>query len=927
MFRLLYPFCVLLFIGTRTSDAKIILAEELTKWTLRNENSSLTVNVSRVPTGVYTALKDLYGDVLQDGNDVNLRWIANQSWTYTTTFDSFETGHDNLVNLTLYGIDTVSKVRLNGELLGETDNMFVRYSFAIDHLLLPSKNTVEIEILSPLLEANRRFRDMAEQGVITGPPSCPRARGDVECHRNYLRKMQMSFGGEWNPAALSSGIWKPVVIEYYMVGVLRDVDVAINRNDTHWTMDCRAFLSSPSTEDFYARVVVHNSDLMDSPFVLAHQVIAVDSPVLEFKINIPKDRVTLWWPNGYGTQRLYPVLFSVKCYTGESPNLSSRTESQKVLKIGFRTIELVEDEDQYGKTFFFRVNGHPIFMKGANYVPASILPELSADDDTSECSRIMYKPFSYLINFISVQCLLKAAYEANINMIRVWGGGLYESDTFYNLADLYGLLVWQDMAFSQAAYPLTDDFVASVSQETVQNAQRLSYHPSLALIVTNNEIELFLVKNQSDFGENAARLESDYKSLFMGTIRQELEVISRNDFSPRPGAMISTPSLGIARNYSNLDIDPQNPGSGDVHFWEDSKDGFRPETYPHARFVSEFGYASLPMISTWQRELDKGVEASKEEIAALIRSRQHDPKGFIPLIQQIVNQLPFTPHTWDENIEQFIYFSQVVQAMTSKIAMEVFRSRRTGNQTMGALIWQLNDVWVAPTWSCIDFYGNMKIVYHWAKDFMAPMSVIPIYDEGSDSLNITLTREDYSEHPDSQLYYVQINTYLWTDLIAKKTIARAFGLRSNDLELSPIPLENLLYENRLKSDIFLEIVLEDKDGQTVARNFFYPVPIKNITGIKNPDISVEVAGQDCSSAKSPYSNSFSLQITVKTPALFVYLELSHPDYIRERHKFSTNGFTQTEPRKTVHLEFDNDSACLTLTSNHIRVQTMNQYLI
>ncbi|BFF88900.1 beta-mannosidase-like [Drosophila madeirensis] len=907
----LYPYCVLLIALHRPLDAKTVLVEELTKWTLRNETTSLRIDVARVPSGVYTALRDTYGDLLETENNVALSWIANQTWIYSNTFDSDEIGHDNLVNLTLHGVDTVSRVRLNGELIGETDNMFVRYSFAIGHLLLPSpsQNTLEIELLSPLQEARRRAQKLEEEGYASAPPNCPVAQGYVECHRNMLRKMQMSFGGEWNPAALSSGIWKPVAIEYYKVAILRDVDVAINRNDTHWTMDCRAFLSSPASENFYAKLVVYASELLDEPLVLDHQEVNYASAILEFKIHIPQDRVTLWWPNGYGQQRLYPVLFSVKCFPSEEgPNLSSRTESQKLLKIGFRTIELVENMDKSGRTFFFRVNGHPIFMKGANYVPANTLPELSAEADT-------------------VQHLLKSAHDVHMNMIRVWGGGLYESETFYNLADYYGLLVWQDMAFSKAAYPLTDDFVASVCLETRQNAKRLSYHPSLAMIVTNNEIELFLVKNRSELGENSARLEKDYQALFMGTLRHELSIISRDDFSPRPGPMISTPSLGIAESGKELAIDPQHPNFGDIHFWEDDKDGFDSDTYPHARFVSEFGYASLPMLSSWQRALGNGTDVSNESVAALIRSHQHDPKGFIPILKLIALQLPFMLHSWDENIEEFIYFSQVAQAMTSKTAVDLFRTLRTDNHTMGALIWQLNDVWVAPTWSCIDFYGNYKMVYYWAKDFLAPTRVIALYDKSSDSLNVTLTREDYVEHADTRLYHVQINTYLWTDFIAKKTIARAFALGSNELEARPIPLDTFLYENHSKEEIFLEIVLEDNDGGTLARNHFYPVPLKNVKGIKDPELALEVVGPDCGTAKPPYANSFSLRITVKSPALLVYLELSHPNYVKHRHQFSTNGFTQTEPRKTVHLEFETSSECLKLTSAHIKVQTMNQYLI
>ncbi|XP_023034009.1 beta-mannosidase [Drosophila willistoni] len=868
---------------------------------------SLQIDVSKIPSGVYTELKGLYGDVLIGRNDVNLRWIANETWIYKTTFDSYELGDDSLVNLTLHGIDTLSKVYLNDELLGETNNMFVRYSFAVGHLLRPSpgQNTLEIVILSPLKEAKARAEEL--DGVL--PISCPRSRGDVECHRNMLRKMQMSFGGEWNPTALSSGIWKPVAIEYYTVAILRDVDVAINRNETHWIMDCRAFLSTPSTENFYVNLLVFVSELLDEPFKLIQQKVHYASPIIEFKIPIPQDRVTLWWPNGYGQQKLYPVLFRLNSFSSEDgPVLSSRTESQKLLKIGFRTIELVEDEDTIGRTFFFRVNDHPIFIKGANYVPANTLPELSTTEDT-------------------VKHLLKSAREVNMNMIRVWAGGLYESDIFYNLADEYGLLVWQDMAFNAAAYPVTDEFVASASMEAAQNAQRLAHHPSLSLIVLNNEIELFLVKNRSEFGANATRLENEYKILFMGTLKHELSIISRNDFNPRPGPMISTPSLGITESAKELAKDPQSTNYGDVHFWDDEKDGYGADIYPRARFISEVGYASLPMLHTWQRALGTNVSWSNENIASLIRSRQHDPKGFIPLLRLIAYQLPFYLQTWDENIDEFIYFSQLAQAMTSKTAVELFRSLRTGNQTMGALIWQLNDVWVGPTWSCIDFYGNYKMVYYWAKDFLAPTSVITLYDEANDQLNVTLTREDYAEHLDIQLFNVTFKTYTWTDIFFKKEIGRASGLGSNGIDHLNIPMESVLDKSYTKAEVFFEIVVEDSDNELIARNYFYPVAIKNIKGMMDPELAIEVVGIDCSTARSPYRNNFTLRITVKYPALFVYLEFSHPDYVDERHKFSTNGFTQTVPRQSVHLEFENDKVCLTITEANIRVYTMNQYMI
>lgn len=180
------------------------------------------------------------------------------------------------------------------------------------------------------------------------------------------------------------------------------------------------------------------------------------------------------------------------------------------------------------------------------------------------------------------------------------------------------------------------------------------------------------------------------------------------------------------------------------------------------------------MRSSWLQVI--GANATEESLAALIRQRQHDTKGFIPMLRMIAYQLPFSLQNWEDNIDEFIYFSQVAQAMFTKIDVELFRSRRQNYSTMGALVWQLNDVWVAPTWSFIDFYGNYKIVYYWAKSFLASPSIIAIYNDVNDELNIAVTREDYTEDRDTQLFTIFINTYVWNDIFPKSAIARTIGL-------------------------------------------------------------------------------------------------------------------------------------------------------
>ncbi|XP_037951778.1 beta-mannosidase-like [Teleopsis dalmanni] len=866
-------------------------------WSLKNQSSSTEIVVGRLPVGVYTALKSQYGDVLDSKNDVDLRWIAKENWTFTNKFSLNKSEYQSVrcVNLTLHGVDTVANIRLNGKVIGTTNNMFVRYSFNVIPYL-QEENTLEIQFLSPLWAANHSAAALEANNINT-PPKCPNEREKSECHRNMLRKMQASFGSGWNPAVPSVGIWKPVHLEAFDVAIMRDVDIAINRNDTHWIMDIRVFLSTGVKENFYGELMLYAPELLDQPLNTSRQDLNYVSPILELEVPIPKEKVELWWPNGYGAQKLYPLLFSMNCWIADArPKRLAKTISKKVLHVGFRTIELVENLDVWGRTFYFKVNGHPIFMKGANYMPVHILPELSADE-----RRMRY--------------VLKAAKQSHMNMIRVWAGGLYESDTFYNTADEFGLLVWQDMTFSDATYPVTDEFVESVRVEAVQNAKRISYHPSLAIIVTNNEIEWYLTRNRTDFGYDAERLDDEYKKLFLGTIKHELNVITRQKFSPRPGPMMSTPSIGVEEVKKDIPADPQTINYGDVHFFEDEKDGCNPDIYPRARFVSEYGWQSLPVMSSWNRTLGTG-----DTVVGLMKHRQHDPKYFGPMMQLIARHLPFKPSEWENDVENFVYFSQVAQAMAVKTATELFRSQRAHNHTMGAIYWQLNDVWVAPTWSSIDYYGNFKILYYWSKNFLKPYAIFALYDSKNKGLNITLVRDEVTEQRDARVYDVTMNTFLWSKLYLQKNITWQFILESNSISQNIKQIDDIIKEPYNVNNCFLEFVLsEPETGNILASTWFFPSTVSKAIGLVDPEIKATLSSATCTSSKTSYS----LTILVNYPALFVYIELQHHRIVN--YTLSDNGFVQVVPAKMVHIEYQ-ETECITITMANIKILTMNQFM-
>ncbi|XP_055904783.1 beta-mannosidase [Eupeodes corollae] len=879
----------------RSASSESIREVELSSgWSIKNQNGSVTKGNLKLPSGIYSSL--YAEDVLLSYNDVNMRWIAYDNWTYSRTFKVEKSDIENIqfVNLTFHGIDTISTIYLNGDVLGHTDNMFVRYTYNI-RPQLKEENVLEVAILSPVWAA-KKLADNLEAKNSTIPPNCPDARYHGECHMNMLRKMQASFSWDWGLAAPSMGIWKTVTLEYYEVALIRDIDVAVSRNNSHWTMDIRVFLETGIEKNFYGELIFYAVELLSSPVTVSYRnrTIKYTDPVIHFQQTIPVEDVALWWPNGYGEQKLYPLHFTMNAWLGkQGPKPRDRTISQKSVRIGFRTIELVQEELDDGNSFFFRVNGVPIFMKGTNYIPSHILPELSADQ-----SRI--------------KRLLSSAKEAHMNMIRVWGGGIYESDYFYDLADLNGILIWQDMMFACAMYPTHTSFLDSVRTEVIQNAKRLARHPSVAIFATNNENEVALAQDWYGTFMNRAQFEEDYRKLYVGTINHELRIIAD---SSRPDPLISSPSNGVKGIEDRfISKNPQDPKYGDVHFYDILKDSWDPDIYPRPRFASEYGFQSLPATGAWKRVLGKN-----DKIDELIDHRQHHPYGMFVINNMVLRHLPL-PFD-DPQMEGAIYLSQIAQAMSVKVETELYRSlRSTEYRTMGALYWQLNDVWVAPSWSSIDFYGNWKILHYWARDFLAPISVIALFDWRAKAINLTLVRDDITDT--IMEVDVTMNLFLWSELYPKKSITWQAELKPNSDHLNKvIPLDQIFMDRFTQSNSFVEFLLST-DATVLSRTYHFPSKIKSAVGIMDPDLKVEISSKYCRTEST--KNSYSLAIKIQRPALFVYIEIIHSSVTT--YTLSKNGFLQLDPIQMVHLEFQSKK-CIDLTLDNIKVTTVNQYML
>uniref|UniRef100_A0A1A9W1B3 beta-mannosidase n=1 Tax=Glossina brevipalpis TaxID=37001 RepID=A0A1A9W1B3_9MUSC len=746
-------------------DADRVLVINLNRnWTLSNQNESIQKSRFTIPSGVYS---QLYGEkVLDSYNDVNLRWISHDNWTYTNIFSVKTDECKRFVNLTLHGIDTIAEVRLNHYLLGRPNNMFVRYSYDITKIL-QEHNILEIEIKSPIYAALNKAKDLQDQGMDT-PPNCPPSRYEGECHMNMLRKMQASFAWDWGLAAPSMGIWKSIALEYYDAAVIRDVDVTLTKNSTHWTMQSRVFIDCNSQSNFYAELTFYAVELLKNPLIIdkhSKTPISCKAAIITFDVDIPIDQVTLWWPNGYGDQKLYPLHYSLKAWiNSEGPNLRDKIKSEKSIRIGFRTIELVEDAvtEGTGNTFFFKVNDKEIFMKGSNYIPSHILPEYSRDTNRCKSTQILMNliDFIFFLPLRLVKHLLQSAKDTHQNMIRVWGGGIYESDEFYDIADQNGLLIWHDMMFACAMYPITEEFLASVRLEISQNAKRIAHHPSIAIFATNNENEVALVQGWYNTGSDEERFRKEYRELYLATIMHELKII---EHSSRPTALVSSPSNGkVSANDNYISNNPQDPNYGDVHFYDTFSDAWDPIIYPRPRFASEYGFQGLPQLMSWLK-----TKGKHDELLYLIRHRQHHPAGMLVITSLVRRHLPLPLPDQPLYVEALIYFSQIAQAMATKIETELYRSLRdTEHRTMGALYWQLNDVWVAPSWSAIDFYGNYKLLHYWSQDFLAPTSIIALYDSENKAINVSLVCDEFEV--DTNELTVTLNSKYMSDRTFKR---------------------------------------------------------------------------------------------------------------------------------------------------------------
>ena len=637
-------------------------------WRMREADSE-TWHSAHVPGSVYA-------DLMADGTMPDPFWRENEldafermkkDYVYQRAFTVTEAqlAHAH-VELACEGLDTLAHVSLNGREIAFTDNMHITWVWDVKEQLHAGENTLEIRFDSPILYCAKKAEEAPGWESSDATPGF-----------RHLRKAHCMFGWDWGPRLPDAGIWRPIFLRTWDTARLENALMLQAHHDGVVDVTIRPEIAGESA--WSAEITAPDGEVLTLPETTAvEQVVRVKNP-------------QLWWPNGLGKQPLYRV--TVRLATGDT----------RVWRIGLRTMTVSREKDEWGEEFCHVVNGVKVFAMGADYIPEdNILARV-----TPERTRR----------------LLEDCKAANFNAIRVWGGGYYPDDAFYDICDELGLLVWQDLMYACAFYDLTPDFERSIRVETQQNVARLRHHASLALICGNNEMEMFMAGANSalinhrtwEFVPTYPHHITDYVKMF----EYILPAIVK-ETAPQTYWWPASPSSG-----GNFDA-PNDENRGDNHYW-DVWHGEKPFTEYRKfffRYASEFGFQSFPCL----KSVEQFTLPDDRNIFSRVMERHQRNQAANGKILSYLSQTFRYPNSFDD----LLYASQLMQAEAIRYGVEHWRRNR--GRCMGAIIWQLNDIWPVASWASIDYYGRWKALHYAAKRFFAPV-MISAEEEGELSQN------------------------------------------------------------------------------------------------------------------------------------------------------------------------------------------------
>lgn len=864
-------FIMLFFQGfSQQTSVKIELNNN---WKFHKVGTNLWYDAT-VPGCVHTDLltNELIPDPFFGENEADLQWIDKFSWEYKTKFSIDESVYRKQhIELDFKGLDTYAEVFLNGKQILTTDNMFSEWQTDIKPLLNTGENTLRVLFHSPVvmgLLSRDKFNLEAPFGYNFEflPSEWPN-------WAPYVRKAAYMNGWDWGPKLTTSGIWRPVFLKAWDNVKIKTLDIVQNEH-TEKKAEVTAIIKVKSSVSAEAKINV-SFQLKNKEVKTVSLPIQLHKGENTFETEILIDNPQLWWPNGLGEQPLYTC--TCKLIMNNEVVTTSKT------KIGLRTVKLVQEpQADGGKSFYFEVNGSPVFAKGANYIPSDIFP-----------SRVTYDHYEEII---------KAAADAHMNMLRVWGGGIYESDIFYDLCDKYGIMIWQDFAFAIYHTPDYPEFLASIQKELKDNITRLRNHPSIVLWCGNNETEMvwemlmkkffgykidannnlleelipFPVSENVD-PEVTARVEKAYDHIYYKLIPEAIEKYDYNSHNYWP----SSPMGGWKKP-----VTAAKPQSGDLHFYIAMLNlPFSAYQETPSRFFSEHGFHAWPD----KKAVYEFTNPEDRQIDSPVMNAHNKELSGNALISKYILMYYREP----KNFDSYIYLSQAVQAEGMKLALETHRSWMP--YTMGTLYWQINDVWPGATWASMDYKNRLKPLHYKVKKAFAPISVIASDFKNEFKVNVVADQ--------MKSFKAKIEMKI-TDFDGKVLWNKSVPVEvqpNNSVVCFKTETSQLLENINIKDAVFT--VKLKKGKKILSSNYLYFTEPKNLE-LKQPEIKKEIV-----KTESGYSVTLSANTLVKN----LYLDFDGEG------KFSDNFFDLFPGESsTVHFipndETDNFSNRLKLFS-------------
>ncbi|MBJ7881704.1 beta-mannosidase [Gelidibacter salicanalis] len=816
--RLFFFLIILLCYGCQHKDIPetIALAND---WHFKNHTDS-TWSKARVPGNVHSDLfrNNFIKNPFIGSNALELQWISNTDWEYRTEFQLDNTIlRKKHIELNFEGLDTYATVYLNDSIILKSNNAFRTFHVDVTKLL-KKYNYMHI-----IFEKTSTYETIAKAKL---PYELP------EGNRIFTRKTQFQYGWDWGPILNTSGIWRPITLSAWNDFKIHDAYI----EQTELSDDLAKFKIDLEVSSSYKDPITYEIYVNGA---LNSEISKTSSSEINFQIENP----TLWWPHNIGTPYLYDIKIIAK---------HNRTTLDTIsIKKGIRTIELITDKDSIGQSFYFKVNGVDVFMKGSNYIPQHSLQD-------------QVTPAHY-------EQLTQNVVDANMNMLRVWGGGIYEDDLFYDLCDEKGILVWQDFMFACAMYPGDAEFLENVKREALDNVKRLRNHASIALWCGNNE------NNEAwhNWGWQKGRSEAEKTEIWDNYLK-----------------VFDTMLPNIVKSYTNTDywesspkhgrLNPLYKTEGDAHDWWLWHSGYPFEYLEEnvPRFMSEFGFQGFPSYEV-MRFVNQSDAISMSSTGFL--SHQKHIRGFELIKQYMQRDFPVP-----DQPEDYVYMSQLLQAFGMTKGFEAHRRARPYN--MGTLYWQLNDVWPSVSWASLDYMGNWKALHYFTKK--AFENVLISSYATNDTLKTYIINDKLQ--PLHGKLHIRILDFSGNEL---SSVKKNIEVAKNSSEVKHVlDLKNFDFD---KSSVVIVTTFNDETS------YYYLDRPKNLK-LQNAKIIKRIMKTD---------TGFTIEISSNTLQKGVFLNTAAQGH------FSDN-FFDLLPNQTLHIDFTTEATSL----KDLNIKTLNEFI-